>query len=45
MFLNMVAGFADRLMSMEEVAELIDVVAPDPGRPAINKKLTKLISN
>ncbi len=36
--LAMEAGIADRLWTMEEVAELIEAAAPKPGRPAFYKK-------
>ena len=34
----MEAGIADRLWTMEEIAELIEAAAPKPGRPAFYKK-------
>jgi hypothetical protein len=34
----MQAGIADRLWTMEEIAELIEAAAPNPGRPATYKK-------
>jgi hypothetical protein len=34
----MEAGIADRLWTMEEVAELIEAAGPKPGRPATYKK-------
>jgi hypothetical protein len=32
------ASIADRLWTMEEIAELIEAAAPKPGRPATYKK-------
>lgn len=34
----MEAGIADRLWTMEEIAELIEAAASKPGRPATYKK-------
>ena len=41
----MAAGLTSKLMSMEDVVALIDVVAPKPGRPKAYKKRGEEISN
>jgi IS1 family transposase len=41
----MAAGITGKLMSMEDVANLIDAAAPKPGRPKTYKKRSEEISN
>ena len=41
----MAAGVTDRLLNMEDIAELVDAAAPKPGRPAAYKKRRDEISN
>ncbi len=41
----MAAGITGKLMSMDDIANLIDAAAPKPGRPKIYKKRGEEISN
>ena len=41
----MAAGITDKLMSMEDIVNLIDSAAPKPGRPKVYKKRSQEISN
>jgi len=41
----MAAGLTTKLMTMEDIANLIDAAAPKPGRPKTYKKRTEEISN
>jgi IS1 family transposase len=41
----MAAGITDKLMSMEDIANLIEAAAPKPGRPKVYKKRGEEISN
>ncbi len=41
----MAAGITNKLMSMEDIANLIDAAAPKPGRPKVYKKRSEEISN
>jgi IS1 family transposase len=41
----MAAGITDKLMSIEDIANLIEAAAPKPGRPKVYKKRGEEISN
>jgi hypothetical protein len=43
--LAMAAGLTDKLMTFEDIVELMDAVAPKPGRPKTHKKRQPKISN